>query len=326
MGKGQSLGELCVCAWSEVEGRAACAGLFGARLLASTWLHMAGRPRYASLSQSFAVALCRLLLLQSLATPRAPAHEATAQPCISTVARCVNPPRSRERGENAGGGQSGWRAGATGSPRPGSLTTWFPPSGTGFAQQVGAMTSGKQRREGAWRGVPHSDLQRLSPLRSGARCPHAWATRGTSLAPRLHKACTWGVEPWDPSGGLSFCGSFSPKKSSSLSAEGGLRLPFDPSKEPAHGPLARWTWAAGRSAEPRCCCSLSVCLRAPSPAPEARGPRLPEGPNSNSVLKWRRESGRGADGWLGRPSVASSQPVRSAQAPVQTSRGAHLCR
>lgn len=104
MGKGQSLGELCVCAWSEVEGRAACAGLFGARLLASTWLHMAGRPRYASLSQSFAVALCRLLLLQSLATPRAPAHKATAQPCISTVARCVNPPRSREHGENAGGG------------------------------------------------------------------------------------------------------------------------------------------------------------------------------------------------------------------------------
>lgn len=184
MGKGQSLGELCVCAWSEVEGRAACAGLFGARLLASTWLHMAGRPRYASLSQSFAVALCRLLLLQSLATPRAPAHEATAQPCISTVARCVNPPRSREHGENAGEGrQSGWRAGATGCPRPGSLTTWFPPSGTGFAQQVGAMTSGKQRREGAWRGVPHSDLQRLSPLRSGARCPHAWATRGTSPAP-----------------------------------------------------------------------------------------------------------------------------------------------
>lgn len=86
-------------------------------------------------------------------------------------------------GECGGGGQSGWRAGATGCPRPGSLTTWFPPSGTGFAQQVGAMTSGKQRREGAWRGVPHSDLQRLSLLRSGARCPHAWATRGTSPAP-----------------------------------------------------------------------------------------------------------------------------------------------
>lgn len=123
--------------------------------------------------------------------------------------RCADPLLS---GAGSVGRTPGGRAGATGSPRPGSLTAWLPPPGTAFARK-------QKEREGAPRGVPHSDPQRRSPLLSGALCPHVQATRGTSPAPRLHEACVWGVGLWDAGASLFFSGSFSLRKPSSLSSE-----------------------------------------------------------------------------------------------------------
>lgn len=186
-----------------MEGQVACGGLSGTRLLASTGLHAAGRFRYVSLSQSFVVALHGLLQ-----EPRRPPAPPPTRPLLGPAfpqqlaGRCVNHPRSRKRGENARGPGRCHRI----SP------AWLPPPGTGFTSEVGARTSRKQEREGARRGVPHSDLQGLSPLLSGPLCPHAQAIRGTPPAPRLHEACVWGVRLWDPGGSLFFCGSFQSKK------------------------------------------------------------------------------------------------------------------
>lgn len=178
MGKGQSLGELC--AWSEVEGRAACGGLFGARL----WLPL-GSVRQegpdASPRHSPSRWPCVDFSPRGLSAPPTGPSLSPALP-RRLAGRCADPLLS---GAGSVGRTPGGRAGATGSPRPGSLTAWLPPPGTAFARK-------QKEREGAPRGVPHSDLQRRSPLLSGALCPHVQATRGTSPAPRLHEACVWG--------------------------------------------------------------------------------------------------------------------------------------
>lgn len=169
MGKGQSLGELC--AWSEVEGRAACGGLFGARLLASTWLRTAGRPRCVSPSQSFAVAV-RGLLPEG---PRRSAHGAIAQPRASTAARrqmCRSSPlRSRERGEDAGGPGRCHRI----SP------AWLP-DGLAPAPRHG-VRPGSRRRErgprGAYPTATHKDEVRCC----WGLCVHTCRQRGERRRP-----------------------------------------------------------------------------------------------------------------------------------------------